>query len=499
MVTSSSSSSSLKQPAYKNEEDNNDTIKFSVNTNMNEDSELSYVDANGWRVMNWNAVSIPPPDNTTETPPSPSSSSSSSQSTNKRLALPTEIARYDQLTPNYISPHHSSPVEVVCVRNRRVYIKRDDLLKLDKSSVSGNKARKLLSMSMLSIDEFPDVVVSYGGPQSNAMLALAAIVSQKDDECKGRDDSVPSSERGREEDPPPRLKRFVYYTKKLPRWLRKQPSGNLLRAISLGMELRELEYDEYRTLFGGEHGGSCRAPSRLDPPVRGNSVWVPQGGACGVACLGASKLAHEIAEFWTKQGQGMPLAVALPGGTGSTALLLQREINAIQKKRRDANDNTNDKLDISVVVVPCVGDYAYLTRQMKALDKSTGGPGTNENLPDILQPIPDKKYGSHRKKSGGYFVFGEPAAAILNTFYEMKEEHGVFLDLLYGSPAWSLLLQQWKITQSSSIWGKRNIDPNCPIAGKQIMYVHCGGLEGISSQMTRYKHKGLIDPKELQG
>ena len=96
---------------------------------------------------------------------------------------------------------------------------------------------------------FPSVVVSYGGPQSNAMLALAATVHWK-------------------------KKRFVYYTKKLPRWLRKTPSGNFLRALSLGMELREVEYGEYSDLFGGVDGGSSVPPSGLEPPIFGDSLWV---------------------------------------------------------------------------------------------------------------------------------------------------------------------------------------------------------------------------------
>ena len=47
-------------------------------------------------------------------------------------------------------------------------------------------------------------------------------------------------------------RRFVYFTKNLPRFLRKQPSGNLFRAQILGMELIELSNNEYNDLFGGD-------------------------------------------------------------------------------------------------------------------------------------------------------------------------------------------------------------------------------------------------------
>ena len=74
----------------------------------------------------------------------------------------------------------------------------------------------------------------------------------------------------------------------------------------------------------------------------------------------------------------------------------------------------------------------------------------------------------------------------MDTFDEMNE-HGLFLDLLYGAPAFSLLLQHWTSRA-----------PDCPIAGRQVMYVNSGGLEGVASQLTRYKHKGLIDAGTIQ-
>lgn len=64
------------------------------------------------------------------------------------------------------------------------------------------------------------------------MLALAAVVQFQNMRLGlGNDDSM--------------RKRFVYYTKKLPRFLRNQPSGNLFRAMSLGTEIMELSPQEY--------------------------------------------------------------------------------------------------------------------------------------------------------------------------------------------------------------------------------------------------------------
>ena len=70
----------------------------------------------------------------------------------------------------------SDLVELCLVRDRIVYIKRDDLLHLPESGVSGSKARKMLALNQPPLHQFSDVVVSYSGAQSNAMLAIVRTV-----------------------------------------------------------------------------------------------------------------------------------------------------------------------------------------------------------------------------------------------------------------------------------------------------------------------------------
>jgi hypothetical protein len=181
-----------------------------------------------------------------------------------------------------MSPHKPSPVEVVTVRGKRVYIKRDDLLRLENSNVSGNKARKMFALNQIPVNEFPKCIVSYGGSQSNAMIALAAIVQSKNNDGMGLDpdrggsdyEKNSSDEEYRQESRRPPEKQFIYYAKKLPRFLRKNPSGNYFRAKTLGMEMIELSNDEYIKLFGGDSGGKPDAPANLVAPVDGDSVWV---------------------------------------------------------------------------------------------------------------------------------------------------------------------------------------------------------------------------------
>jgi len=215
-----------------------------------------------------------------------------------------------------------------------------------------------------------------------------------------------------------------------------------------------------------------------------NLEQIPQGGACGVALLGGQILAQEIVSFWSQQNNGRPISVLVPGGTCSTALLLHRAIRALQAKNMEY-----EQLDIRIVVIPCVGDDAYARRQMMALNVETGGSGRQDDIPDVLSPIPDSSYvGESRKKKLGYFNFGEPHASILETFRELKAD-GVSLDLLYGAPAWTILLRHWR---------ESNDDKTSPITGRELMYVHSGGLEGVVSQLMRYKYKGLVDADEIQ-
>lgn len=454
------------------------------------------------------------------------------QQTTQRDRIKDDGAYADNET--HVKYPKPSPIERLLIRDRIVYMKRDDCLHLPGSNISGNKARKFLSLNNLPADEFPETIVSYGGPQSNAMVALAAIVSSKNaeltvgesnsnsnngeqidlqngmvgdlfweldvlddeiqlrrkDEAEGGYTKLPltnnsqaSTSTTTESTDVPK-KRFIYYTKPIPRYLRKNPSGNLLRALALGCEIRTLPHDEYTRLFGGLHGGSSLAPADLDPPLEGKSLWVPQGGACSIAKPGSDVLATEIIDYWSLHGKKMPLAVCVPGGTCTTALLLKKSIDSIMKQRQKKKEET---MDIRVVVIPCVGDDEYAMRQMISLDKAVGGDGNKESLPWILRPREDVEYGSARQRSRGYFTFGQPSKALLATYDEMNSEN-VSLDLLYGAPAWSLLIQNWRSRES-----------DCPIAGRQIMYIHTGGLEGVASQLTRYKHKNLLpDARSVQ-
>jgi len=170
-----------------------------------------------------------------------------------------------------------SPVEEKIINDKRIYIKRDDLLSSD---FSGNKARKFhyhLSANL------PDIkrVVSYGSNQSNAMYSLSVLAKMKG-------------------------WKFDYYVQHLPSYLEETPHGNFKYALENGMNLKISDF----------------SPQREDIESQ-EVLFVEEGGREPYAEYGVKLLADEISE-WKRENQIDELNIFLPSGTGTTALFLQK-------------------------------------------------------------------------------------------------------------------------------------------------------------------------------
>ncbi|KAL3911194.1 MAG: hypothetical protein SGILL_007376, partial [Bacillariaceae sp.] len=147
-------------------------------------------------------------------------------------------------------------------------------------------------------------------------------------------------------------------------------------------------------------------------------------------------------------------------------------------------------VDIEVVVIPCVGDEAYARRQMMSLSVQIGEDA--EDIPTVLLPSPEQSTESSQK----YFTFGKPEKEILETFQELQRENLV-VDLIYGAPSFAILLRH--LRADSDLLGMNVLfDPFYPFDGREIMYVHSGGLEGINSQLLRYKYEGMVEIEDVQ-
>lgn len=303
-----------------------------------------------------------------------------------------------------------SAIERYVIRSVEIDVKRDDQWRLSGSGIAGNKARKFLEFA--EEDSGNETIVSMGGHQSNAMVALAAL-------CKERNLT------------------FLYLVKPVPRWLRNYPSGNFARGKFLGAQYVELKH--YKDLYENK--------TKILSSLVNNWRWVPQGGACAMAERGLKVLADEIAEQCDVQG----LHVVVPAGTGTTALFLARHLQP-----RGA----------TVWAVPCAVGSKGLQREMRRTDDDSGGGGI---FPSLLEN--DCEY-----------RFGTPSKVEIDLWLELRRA-GLFVDLLYAPHAWDSLL--------------RSCAPGGPLFQQRLLYVHCGGTEGVATQLTRYRRLGLFSDDDL--
>jgi 1-aminocyclopropane-1-carboxylate deaminase len=271
-----------------------------------------------------------------------------------------------------------SAAPIVCARGLRGVHVVQDYERCIAPGVCGNKARKLMSLADLPAHG----LVSHGGGQSNAMLALALLAKH-------------------------RSSFLTYHTRPLPNWLRDAPSGNLGKALTAGMKLVEHGSDiEYRN--------AVRAAKEMRKPG-----FVPQGAAWPAAESGVAELANEIYSWTLRDGMAAPeapLAVVVPAGTGTTALFLARHLRQLAVPSGAA---------VNVYAVPCVGTADYLEEQMFDLDRASGSVGM---LPTVISPPPELRT-----------PFGKPALPLLDVWRTAAKRHGVLLDLVYGAVAWGTL------------------------------------------------------------
>ncbi len=203
-----------------------------------------------------------------------------------------------------------SRIDTVQFRGRTFYVKRDDLID---TCLSGNKYRKLFTLVQTPKHTYSKII-SYGGGQSNAMLAIACLCRTKGWE-------------------------FHYYTKDLPKVLKDTAEGNLELALKEGMIVHEVPHALFQEKI-----------EELQSLVEAGTLLISQGGADTIAKEGVYQLADEI-KIWKKEKGLNKLYVVLPSGTGTTALYLNEVL---------------DK-ETTVYTSVLVGDEAYQLEQWKRL------------------------------------------------------------------------------------------------------------------------------------
>ncbi|QSZ42477.1 pyridoxal-phosphate dependent enzyme [Sulfurimonas aquatica] len=199
----------------------------------------------------------------------------------------------------------NSSISKITLEGREFLVKRDDLID---PFLAGNKYRKLYALLQTPDNKYSKII-SYGGTQSNAMLAIAAMCHKK-------------------------KWKFVYYTKPVSKSQKEQKRGNYFYSLNFGMEHIEIEEELYRDFIASLRVNSDEKTFIID-----------QGGANTSAKEGLGVLAEEIrAEMLDVK------SVATPSGTGTTALFLALALP-----------------EFKVYTTPCIGNTTYLKEQMSAL------------------------------------------------------------------------------------------------------------------------------------
>ncbi|WP_047688293.1 pyridoxal-phosphate dependent enzyme [Vibrio sp. ZOR0018] len=290
-----------------------------------------------------------------------------------------------------------TPITQHTFANNRFYLKRDDQLH---SHFSGNKARKF--MALLDSD-LPGIstLISYGSAQSNALYSLAALAR-----IKGW--------------------KFEFYVDHIPTWLQQRPIGNYRGALDLGAHI--IEVNPINIMAPEQYIDTIRQPDA-------SCLVVPEGGRSKVAETGIKQLALEILN-WMRMETKTQFVVALPSGTGTTAIYLQKYLKPH---------------GIEVLTCACVGGNDYLIQQFDELEE--------RQYPTIIST--EKKH-----------HFGRLYEADYRMWQNLLEQTHVEFDLLYDPMMWQCLLP----------WMEAHPE-------KTVIYIHQGGLLGNESMLPRYQRQ----------
>ncbi|NQZ05627.1 MAG: 1-aminocyclopropane-1-carboxylate deaminase/D-cysteine desulfhydrase [Algicola sp.] len=295
-------------------------------------------------------------------------------------------------------------VEKITFDNFDFYLKRDDLIHPD---FSGNKARKfyyLLQQDLSNVDK----LIGFGSPQANSLHSLAVLA--KDKKVK-----------------------LDFYVNHIPSFLQQNPAGNYLAALNHGANIIEVgQLKDGQTLE--------RYVVQQVLPNESNCQYVPEGGRYQDAAVGVNLLADEIAD-WAASQKIEQLNVALPSGTGTTALFLQKRFVQLS-------------LPFEVLTCACVGGDDYLKAQFNELSN------VDSHHPTILPTT--KKY-----------HFGKLYPEFYQIWQQLKRQTGVEFELLYDPLGWMTLLEYVKQAAGDT----------------PIMYVHQGGVLGNATMLPRYARK----------
>ncbi|NAW68007.1 1-aminocyclopropane-1-carboxylate deaminase/D-cysteine desulfhydrase [Vibrio sp. V27_P1S3P104] len=290
-----------------------------------------------------------------------------------------------------------SPITEHRFQGHAFYLKRDDQLH---PQFCGNKARKFLSLLQMERPEI-NTLISYGSVQANSLYSLAGLAAIHGWQLE-------------------------YYVHHIPDWLKQYPIGNYRAALEL--EANVIETKALSPNHPHQYILQIRKPDE-------QCLFIEEGGRTPLAEYGIKQLAHELLT-WIQQQPKQRWAVALPSGTGTTALYLHKALS---------------RHEIEVITCPCVGGQTYLEQQWQQLGES--------DYPTILSP--------ERKHHFGRLYYHD-----YQIWQQLHQQTHVEFELLYDPLMWRCLMDWLPLHNDLS-----------------LIYLHQGGLLGNESMLPRYQRQ----------
>jgi 1-aminocyclopropane-1-carboxylate deaminase/D-cysteine desulfhydrase-like pyridoxal-dependent ACC family enzyme len=180
------------------------------------------------------------------------------------------------------------------------------------------------------------------------------------------------------------------------------------------------------------------------------NLFIPQGGHSPSAELGLRELARELTAYMNRAlPPEKPVLIFLPAGRGTSAYYLARNLES------------NRRVTVAAVACACTTDE--LATEMGLLS------GSRTRLPSNLQLWGTPMLGA----------FAKPYRPFVDAYRELLDS-GLYIDLVYGGPAWHAL-------------GHRL----AAFTEHEILYVHTGGLVGNESMLQRYLRHGWVTSLDL--
>lgn len=341
--------------------------------------------------------------------------------------------------------------ESVQILEKKIFIKRDDLLDFGITGFNGNKARKFLSL----LDSQYEVFVSFGGNQSNAMQVLAALAKA----------------RGKE---------FFYITSEPPKFLRTSPMGNFAFGLAhnvryvfapAGSRVEVLE-NLAREVFAQQYK---RYGER--------ALFIPQGGSEELAMRGMRELVRELCEMRESLGtsgiSNAPILKNLKSRSGFD-VCSRSGVSGDSFPASDIQEHSScNEIVVFISAGSGVSARSFVRAQCEMRRECENGQCESKNAGDmeLITLCCAGEIGGVGRTLCADFAFGSLQAEVWAMYHKLLAQ-GIEFDLLYDCVGFVLLeraLEQGYFSDED--------------LAKPWVFVHSGGLLGNASQILRYERK----------